>query len=218
MEVVAAAKSVRVTARKARIITDAVVGLPVAEALTILQFTPRHAAREVAKVIRSAAANAEHNYNLEQSALRVARIDVEGAGMLKRYIPKPRGQAGSIFKRMSHLRAFVTDDELAPHTKRRSAVSLPRQIAPAPVSRTTGTAKRRRVREAPAEAVAETPETGAANEDVVESTPKKRARRSTATAGAETENTIEPAAESGAETKTTGNAAGADGTPDGDKE
>ena len=125
MKVVATAKDVRITSRKARLVAESVVGLPVAEALAVLSFTPRHAAREVAKVIKSAAANAEHNYNLEQSSLRVDRIDVDQAGIIKRYIAKPRGMAGSLFKRMSHLRCYVTDDEPEPQRRRRSVVAMP---------------------------------------------------------------------------------------------
>ena len=125
MRVVATAKSVRITSRKARLVADSVIGLPVAEALAVLSFTPRHAAREVAKVIKSAAANAEHNFNLEQSSLRVDRIDVDQAGIMKRFIAKPRGMAGSVFKRMSHLRCYVTDEEPAPERRRRSVVAMP---------------------------------------------------------------------------------------------
>jgi len=124
VKVVATAKDVRITSRKARVVADSVVGLPVAEALALLSFTPRHAAREVAKVIKSAAANAEHNYNLETSSLRVDRIDVDQAGIMKRYIAKPRGMAGSLFKRMSHLRCYVTDEEPEPEHRRRSVVAM----------------------------------------------------------------------------------------------
>jgi len=124
VKVVATAKDVRITSRKARVVADSVVGLPVAEALALLSFTPRHAAKEVAKVIKSAAANAEHNFNLEQSSLRVDRIDVDQAGIMKRYIAKPRGMAGSIFKRMSHLRCYVTDEEPEPERRRRSVVAM----------------------------------------------------------------------------------------------
>ena len=124
MRVVATAKSVRITSRKARVVADSVVGLPVAEALALLSFTPRHGAREVAKVIKSAAANAEHNFNLESSSLRVERIDVDQAGIIKRYIAKPRGVAGSLFKRMSHLRCYVTDEEPEPERRRRSLVAM----------------------------------------------------------------------------------------------
>jgi large subunit ribosomal protein L22 len=129
VRVVAVAKDVRITSRKARVVARSVVGLPVAEALTLLSFTPRHGAREVAKVIKSAVANAEHNYNLESSELRVDRIEVDQAGIIKRYIAKPRGMAGSLFKRMSHLRCYVTDEEPEPERRRRSLVAMPGRAA-----------------------------------------------------------------------------------------
>ena len=132
MEVVATAKWVRTTARKARLVTATVEGLPVAEALVILRFTPRAAASDVAKVIKSAAANAEHNYNLDVSTLRVARVEVEAAAIIKRYRPKPRGMSGSIFKRTAHLRAFVTDDEPTPEKRVRSKIRMPRTVVTAP--------------------------------------------------------------------------------------
>ena len=141
MRVVATAKSVRITSRKARVVADSVVGLPVAEALALLSFTPRHAAREVAKVIKSAAANAEHNYNLETSSLRVERIDVDQAGIIKRYIAKPRGMAGSLFKRMSHLRCYVSDEEPEPEKRRRSLVAMPGR--PGASTRPAATRRRR---------------------------------------------------------------------------
>jgi large subunit ribosomal protein L22 len=147
MEVVATAKWVRTTARKARLVTASVEGLPVAEALVILKFTPRAAARDVANVIKSAAANAEHNYNLDAGTLRVARVEVEAAAIIKRFRPKPRGMAGSIFKRTAHLRAFVTDDEPTPEKRRRSLVRMPRTVVTAPSagpSRETPAAGRRR--------------------------------------------------------------------------
>jgi hypothetical protein len=84
-------------------------------------------------VIKSAAANAEHNYNLDASSLRVARVEVDGAMIIKRWRAKPRGMAGSIFKRTSHLRAFVTDDEAPANVRRRSAVKMPRTVVPTPV-------------------------------------------------------------------------------------
>jgi large subunit ribosomal protein L22 len=134
MEVVATAKWVRTTARKARLVTASVEGLPVAEALVILRFTPRAAARDVANVIKSAAANAEHNYNLDASTLRVARVEVEAAAIIKRFRPKPRGMSGSIFKRTAHLRAFVTDDEPAVRNRVRSKIRMPRTVVTAPAA------------------------------------------------------------------------------------
>ncbi len=178
MEVVATAKWVRVTARKARLITGMVEGLPVGEALTVLRFTPRSAARDVAKVIKSATANAEHNYNLDASTLRVSRIEVDGAMIIKRWRAKPRGMVGSIFKRTSHLRAFVTDDELPAHTKRRSAVRMPRALTPTAVLSTPSTlAVPRRRRAAPA--AAEEPreaETAPDEETLPKRAPRRRRR------------------------------------------
>jgi large subunit ribosomal protein L22 len=161
MEVVATAKWVHTTARKARLVTHMVEGLPVAEALVVLRFSPRAAARDVAKVIQSAAANAEHNYNLDASNLRVRRIEVDGADVFKRWRAKPRGMVGSIFKRTSHLRAFVTDEEPAPNTRRRSVVRLPRAAVPAPVISPTTPAgasatRRRRTAVTPAAAASQT--------------------------------------------------------------
>jgi len=176
VRVVATAKSVRITSRKARVVADSVVGLPVAEALALLSFTPRHGAREVAKVIKSAAANAEHNFNLESSSLRVERIDVDQAGIIKRYIAKPRGMAGSLFKRMSHLRCYVTDEEPEPERRRRSLVAMAGRTArtstrPA-ATRRRRPAQVRRAQEAAAAAEApaevevagETPDTEAEDE------------------------------------------------------
>lgn len=180
MEVVATAKWVRITARKARLVTATVEGLPVAEALVILKFTPRGAARDVANVIKSAAANAEHNYNLDASTLRVARVEVEAAAIIKRFRPKPRGMSGSIFKRTAHLRAFVTDDEPTPEKRRRSAIRMPRTVMTAPSagpSRETPATRRRRT--SSAAAAAATP-SGAP-----EAAPK-RSRRTAATKDAAT--------------------------------
>ena len=153
MEVVATAKWVHTTARKARLVTQMVEGLPVAEALVVLRYSPRAAARDVAKVIKSAAANAEHNYNLEASTLRVVRVEVDGADVFKRWRPKPRGMVGSWFRRTSHLRALVTDDVPAPGKRRRSVVRMPRALVPAPVVAPVAgppTSRRRRAARPPA--------------------------------------------------------------------
>jgi large subunit ribosomal protein L22 len=184
MEVVATAKWVRVTARKARLISDMVEGLPVGEALTVLRFTPRSAARDVAKVIKSAAANAEHNYNLDASSLRVVRVEVDGAMIIKRWRAKPRGMVGSVFKRTSHLRAFVSDEEPAANIKRRSAVRMPRALTPAAVLSTPATLAVPRRRRGPAPA-AEAP--GEEAPPAEEAPPPKRRRRRGAPAPEETE-------------------------------
>lgn len=142
MEVVATAKWVHTTARKARLVAANVEGLPVADALTILSFTPRAAAIEVAKVVKSAAANAEHNYNLDASTLRVARIEVDGATVIKRFRPRAQGRAFSVLKRTSHLRAVVSDDgALMERQRRRRAPAAGAAPATPPERRAAGAAR-----------------------------------------------------------------------------
>jgi large subunit ribosomal protein L22 len=193
MEVVATAKWIRTTARKARLVTATVEGLPVAEALVILRFTPRAAAHDVANVIKSAAANAEHNYNLDVSTLRVARVEVEAAAIIKRFRPKPRGMAGSIFKRTAHLRAFVTDDEPTPQKRVRSKIRMPRTVVTAPSagpSREAPASRRRRG--GTASAAAATHATPAPQPTT--SRRRRGAAKPAATAPAEVEDTAVPAA------------------------
>ena len=109
MEVTATAKWVRVPPRKARLVGAVVQGMPVSEALTVLAFMPKAAANDVAKVIRSAAANAQNNFNLEAERLRLTRLEVNGGPIIKRFRPRARGAYFSIFKRTCHLRAVVED-------------------------------------------------------------------------------------------------------------
>ena len=182
MEVIATSKWVRTTARKARLVTRMVEGLPVAEALVVLRYSPRSAARDVAKVIKSAAANAEHNYNLDASTLRVSRVEVDGATVIKRWRAKPRGMVGSVFKRTSHLRAFVTDDELPQNVRRRRAVRVPTAVIPTPLASPTtaagATSLRRRRHAHPPEETVETPETEAPPaEGEEQSKPRRRRTR-----------------------------------------
>ncbi len=148
MEVVATAKWVRTTARKARLVAATVEGLPVGDALTILAFTPRAAAVDVAKVIKSAAANAEHNYNLDVSTLRVSRIEIDGATVIKRFQPRAQGRAFSILKRTTHLRAVVSDDAVLaePRRPRRAPAA---KAAPAPEPAPTPEPKPARAPRAP---------------------------------------------------------------------
>ncbi len=121
MEVIARAKYVRRAPRKARLVADAVRGLPVNEALTVLQFMPKHAALDVAKVIKSAAANAEHNFNLNRDDLVVKALMVDEGPTMKRIRPVSRGMAHQYFHRTCHITAIVEDRaEAAAAAHRRS--------------------------------------------------------------------------------------------------
>jgi large subunit ribosomal protein L22 len=109
MQVQATAKWVRVPPRKARLVAHVVEGMPVGEALVVLSFMTQSAAEDVAKVVRSAAANAENNFSLERDRLQLLRIEVDGGPTIKRFRPRARGASFSIFKRTCHLKAVVED-------------------------------------------------------------------------------------------------------------
>jgi large subunit ribosomal protein L22 len=129
MEVQAKAKWVRTSPRKVRLVAQTLRDLPVSEALVACSFMPKAAARDVAKVIRSAQANAENNFNLVKDDLVIKEIRVEPGPMLKRGQPRAMGRLFSIFKRTSHITAVVED---RPGVIKRRA-TLPR--APQPGSR-----------------------------------------------------------------------------------
>ena len=127
MEVQAKAKWVRTSPRKVRLVARTLRNLPVSEALVACSFMPKAAARDVAKVIRSAQANAENNFNLVKDDLVIKDIRVEPGPMLKRGQPRAMGRLFSIFKRTSHITAIVEDRPGV--VKRRAA--LPRAPQPA---------------------------------------------------------------------------------------
>jgi large subunit ribosomal protein L22 len=127
MEVQAKAKWVRTSPRKVRLVAQTLRDLPVSEALVACSFMPRAAARDVAKVIRSAQANAENNFNLVKDDLVVKEIRVEPGPMLKRGQPRAMGRLFSIFKRTSHITAVVED---RPGVVRRRTAALPRAPQP----------------------------------------------------------------------------------------
>jgi large subunit ribosomal protein L22 len=133
MEVQAKAKWVRTSPRKVRLVAQTLRDLPVSEALVACSFMPKAAARDVAKVIRSAQANAENNFNQVKDDLVIKEIRVEPGPMLKRGQPRAMGRLFSIFKRTSHITAVVEDRPGV--IKRRAA--LPR--APQPGSRAVPT-------------------------------------------------------------------------------
>ena len=104
----ATARFVRVAPRKARLIADQVRGMPVPEAQTLLGFSSRGAAADVAKLIGSATANAENNHDLVAEDLRVAEIRVDEGPTLKRWRARARGRATRIDRKTSHLSVALT--------------------------------------------------------------------------------------------------------------
>ena len=109
MRVSATAKFVRISPRKVRLVTDLIVGRPVEEAAAILRFLPNAAARDVAKVLRSATANAENNFNLTADELHVESAIANDGPTLKRIRPRAQGRAFQILKRTSHITVSVAD-------------------------------------------------------------------------------------------------------------
>lgn len=110
MEVKAVAKNIRVSPRKLRPLVDVIRGKTLDEALTILKFASTPRAKVVAKLIRSAAANAENNFEMSPN-LKIVRIFVDEARTMKRYSPRARGRASNILKRSSHITVVVAEEE-----------------------------------------------------------------------------------------------------------
>ena len=109
MEVRAVAKDTGISPRKVRPLVDMVRGKKVDEALTILNFAPTPTARVVAKAVKSAAANAENNFEMLPAELKVVKIFADEARTLKRFRPRARGRANRILKRSSHITVIVDE-------------------------------------------------------------------------------------------------------------
>ena len=109
MEVMAKATAVRVSAQKARLVVDTVRGKPVPEALAILRFLPQKTAVDVAKVVKSAAANAEHNHDLDPDALYIKRIYADEGPTFKRWSARARGRVNRRLKRTAHITVIVEE-------------------------------------------------------------------------------------------------------------
>lgn len=119
MEVRSVTRFVRISAFKAREVTREIQGLMASDALDVLRFSPKKAARLVTKTLKSAIANAEHNNELKPSTLRVKEAVVGEGPTIKRIMPRARGSASPIRKRTSHIRIVLTD-EPAPVRARRA--------------------------------------------------------------------------------------------------
>jgi large subunit ribosomal protein L22 len=123
MTVRAQAKWVHMSARKARVVLDHIRGRSVPEARTILAFTPRAAATEIEKVLRSAVANAEANHGLDGDDLLVHAAYADEGPTLKRWRPRARGRVNRIRKRTCHVTVVLAErpEEATPRRRRASA-------------------------------------------------------------------------------------------------
>lgn len=109
MEAKAIARYIRISPRKVRIVIDLIRGKQIGEAFAILKYTPKAASEVVEKVLKSAVANAEHNFNMDVEKLYVAEVYADQGPTLKRIHPRSRGQAFSILKRSSHVTVVVKE-------------------------------------------------------------------------------------------------------------
>jgi large subunit ribosomal protein L22 len=109
MEAKALARHIRIAPRKVRIVMDLIRGKNVDEAFAILKHVPKVASEVLEKVLKSAAANAEHNYDMNADNLYIAEAYVDQGPTLKRIHPRSRGQAFKILKRTSHISIIVKE-------------------------------------------------------------------------------------------------------------
>ena len=108
-EAKAIAKHIRIAPRKVRIVVDLIRGKKVGEAFSILKYTPKVGSKVVEKVLRSAVANAEHNYDMNVDNLFVSEIFVDQDSTMKRIHPRSRGQAFKILKHACHVTVVVKE-------------------------------------------------------------------------------------------------------------
>ncbi|MFP4978471.1 50S ribosomal protein L22 [Paenibacillus sp. CN-4] len=109
MEAKAHARSVRISARKAKLVVDLIRGKQVGEAIAILRHTPKSASPVVEKLLNSAIANAEHNYSMDVNNLYVSEVFVNQGPTMKRFRPRAMGRASRINKRTSHITLVVSE-------------------------------------------------------------------------------------------------------------
>ena len=105
----AIARTVRIAPRKVRLVVDLIRGKQIGEAVAILRHTPKAASPVVEKVLKSAVANAEHNYELGINNLVVSEVFVDEGPTLKRFRPRAQGRASAINKRTSHITIVVSE-------------------------------------------------------------------------------------------------------------
>ena len=129
VKVRAQAKWVRMSARKARLVLDHIRGRSVPEARTILAFTPRAAASDIEKVLRSAVANAEANHGLDGDDLVVEAAYADEGPTLKRWKPRARGRVNRIRKRTCHVTVVLAEQERLEERPRRRSRQTTAKVA-----------------------------------------------------------------------------------------
>lgn len=111
MEAKAILNYTRISPRKVEIVLDLIRNKPVDLAAAILQHTPKAACEDLQKLLKSAVANAENNYNMDRNSLYVYQCFVTPGPILKRVRPGPKGRAFRVLKRTSHITLVVKEKE-----------------------------------------------------------------------------------------------------------
>lgn len=109
MQVKASATNIRISARKVRLLLRELPGKDLNSAMAYLRYSGKPIARTVAKVLKSAASNAENNYQMSPDDLRVVRAFADEARTLKRFRPRSRGRASPLLRRFSHITVIVNE-------------------------------------------------------------------------------------------------------------
>ncbi len=109
MATLAKLKNARISPQKVRLVADQIRGMPVDNAINLLTFSNKKAAKIIKKVLESAIANAEHNDAADVDELTISEIMVDEATTMKRWRPRARGRANKILKRMSHVTVAVSE-------------------------------------------------------------------------------------------------------------
>jgi large subunit ribosomal protein L22 len=110
VEVRAVAKNTGIPASKVRPLVNMVQGKRIDDALALLKFLPTPKAKVVAKLVKSAAANAENNFQIDPADLKIIKIYADEARSMRRYRPRARGRVSHIRKRSSHITVIVSEE------------------------------------------------------------------------------------------------------------
>src|SRR5699024_732470 len=132
MQSKAVARTVRIAPRKVRLILDLVRGKEVGEAISILKLTNKRSSPVVEKLVKSAVANAEHNYDMDIDNLYISEIYADEGPTLKRFRPRAQGRASKINKRTSHITVVVEEyaSDIETEEKYKEGINLGQKINP----------------------------------------------------------------------------------------
>lgn len=135
MEVIAKLNWLRIAPRKVRLVADLIRKKPVEEALILLTFTAKKAAQPLMKLLKSAIANAENNFQLDSSSLYISQLKVDEGPRLKRGRPRARGMIGPIEKKISHV-TLVLKGEKRKQEKREIEIKEKEKLKKEPKKKT----------------------------------------------------------------------------------